>query len=144
MLEKGLAPWQKGKPPKFELIPIGEKGFRITPLRQGNHKTSNIDVLMSKSFNLPIYSYFMVRIRTVGKKGQVTIPKDIRDKYGLKKGEKVIFEERGDEIIMKPEKSGRELVNELASVVEKKSKAPEPEELKRIYYEQIEERLSGL
>jgi len=86
----------------------------------------------------------MVRIRTIGKKGQVTIPKDIRDKYGLKEGEKVVFEERGDEIIMKPEKSGKEIVDELASVVEKKLEAPEPEELKRIYYEQIEKRLSGL
>jgi len=33
MLEKGFAPWQKGKPPKFELIPIGEMEFKVTSLR---------------------------------------------------------------------------------------------------------------
>ncbi len=86
----------------------------------------------------------MVRIRVVGKKGQVTIPKEIREKFGLKEGERVSFEVIGDEIIMKPEKSGREIVEEFASIVKNKLSAPKPEELKRVYYEQIEERLSRL
>ena len=84
----------------------------------------------------------MVRTRTVGKKGQVTIPKEIRDKFGLKEGEKVIFEVKGDEIVMKPEKSGKDYVEELTSIVKKKLEAPEPAELKRLYHGQIEERLS--
>jgi len=84
----------------------------------------------------------MVRIRTIGKKGQITIPKDIREKFGLKEGERVIFEVRGDEIVMKPEKSGKEFVDELVSIVKNKCGAPKPDELKRLYYEQIEERLS--
>lgn len=33
MLEKGFAPWQKGKPPKIELIPVGERRFKLIPLR---------------------------------------------------------------------------------------------------------------
>jgi len=86
----------------------------------------------------------MVRTRTVGKKGQVTIPKEIRDRFGLKEGEKVIFEVKGDEIVMRPEKSGRDYVEELTSIVKEKLKAPKPAELKRLYYGQIEERLSGL
>ena len=86
----------------------------------------------------------MVRTRTVGKKGQVTIPKEIREKFGLKEGERVVFEIRGDEIVMRPEKSGEDYVEELASVVKKKLEAPEPAELKRLYYGQIEERISGL
>ncbi|KYK33427.1 MAG: type II toxin-antitoxin system PrlF family antitoxin [Theionarchaea archaeon] len=40
---------------------------------------------------------------TVTKKGQVTIPKVIRDKLGLKKGTKVYFELRGKEAVMLPE-----------------------------------------
>jgi AbrB family looped-hinge helix DNA binding protein len=40
---------------------------------------------------------------TVGEKGQVTIPKRIRDKLGLKKGTKVYFELRGKEAVMLPE-----------------------------------------
>ncbi|AAB89253.1 MULTISPECIES: AbrB/MazE/SpoVT family DNA-binding domain-containing protein [Archaeoglobus] len=86
----------------------------------------------------------MVRTRTVGKKGQVTIPKEIREKFGLKEGEKVVFEIRGDEIILRPEKSGRDYVEELTSIIEKKLEAPEPAELKRLYYGQIEKRVSGL
>ena len=84
----------------------------------------------------------MVRTRTVGKKGQVTIPKEIREKFGLKEGERVVFEIRGGEIVMRPEKSGEDYVEELASVVKKKLEAPEPAELKRLYHGQIEERLS--
>lgn len=40
---------------------------------------------------------------TVTEKGQVTIPKIIRDKLGLKKGTKVYFELRGKEAVMLPE-----------------------------------------
>lgn len=35
-------------------------------------------------------------------KGQVLIPKRIRDKYGMKAGMKVIFEETNDGVIIKP------------------------------------------
>ena len=37
----------------------------------------------------------------------MTIPKEIREKFGLKEGEKVVFEIRGVEIVIKPEKSGK-------------------------------------
>lgn len=60
----------------------------------------------------------------------------------MKEGEKVIFEVRGDEIVIKPEKSGKDYVEELTSVVKKKLEAPEPAELKRLYYGQVKERLS--
>ncbi len=84
----------------------------------------------------------MVRTRVVGKKGQVTIPKDLREKFGLKEGERVVFEVRGDEIVIKPEKVGKDYVEELISVVKKKLEAPEPADLKRLYYGQVEERIS--
>ena len=35
------------------------------------------------------------------RKGQVTIPKEIRDRLGVKEGEKVLFVVRGNEIILK-------------------------------------------
>lgn len=35
------------------------------------------------------------------RKGQVTIPKEIRDRVGVKEGEKILFMIRGDEIILK-------------------------------------------
>lgn len=40
---------------------------------------------------------------TVTKKGQVTIPKKIREKLGLKEGKKVSFEVRGKEAVLLPE-----------------------------------------
>jgi AbrB family looped-hinge helix DNA binding protein len=38
---------------------------------------------------------------TVTRKGQVTIPKEIRDSLGFKEGEKVFFVLRGDEVVLK-------------------------------------------
>jgi AbrB family looped-hinge helix DNA binding protein len=38
---------------------------------------------------------------TVTQKGQVTIPKVIRDRLGVKEGEKVLFVLRGEEVVLK-------------------------------------------
>jgi len=82
----------------------------------------------------------MVGIRTVGKKGQVTIPKEIREKFGLKEGSKVSFEVKEDEIVIKPEKSGKDFVEEWCSIVKKKLDKPiDLRRLKEEYYlEQVE------
>lgn len=45
----------------------------------------------------------MILEREVGEKGQVVIPKDIRKFLNLKKGKKIIFEFRGDEVILRSE-----------------------------------------
>lgn len=38
----------------------------------------------------------------VSNRGQLTLPASLRKKFGLQKGGPVIFEERGDEIVLKP------------------------------------------
>ena len=38
---------------------------------------------------------------TITRKGQVTIPKEIRDQLGMKEGEKVVFVLRGGEVLLK-------------------------------------------
>jgi antitoxin PrlF len=38
---------------------------------------------------------------TITRKGQVTIPKEIRDHLGMKEGEKVVFVLRGGEVLLK-------------------------------------------
>lgn len=38
---------------------------------------------------------------TMTRKGQVTIPKEIRDKLGLTEGDRLFFARRGDEIVLK-------------------------------------------
>jgi AbrB family looped-hinge helix DNA binding protein len=41
-----------------------------------------------------------VGISSISEKGQVTIPKEIRDVLQLKPGDKVVFIERGNEIVV--------------------------------------------
>ena len=42
---------------------------------------------------------------TVSEKGQITIPKEVRDRLGISKGDKIIVYMKDDEIILKkPEK----------------------------------------
>jgi AbrB family looped-hinge helix DNA binding protein len=43
----------------------------------------------------------VARRTTVTRKGQVTIPIDIRRKLGIKEGDKLAVEEHGDEIVFK-------------------------------------------
>jgi AbrB family looped-hinge helix DNA binding protein len=38
---------------------------------------------------------------TITRKGQVTIPKAIRERLGVKEGEKVLFVMRGEEVVLK-------------------------------------------
>ncbi|MDH4153485.1 MAG: AbrB/MazE/SpoVT family DNA-binding domain-containing protein [Nitrospira sp.] len=38
---------------------------------------------------------------TITRKGQVTIPKTIRDRLGMREGEKVLFIIRGDDVVLK-------------------------------------------
>lgn len=40
-------------------------------------------------------------ITTVTTKGQATIPASIRHRFGIKPGQKILFEERGNEIVIK-------------------------------------------
>ena len=42
-----------------------------------------------------------IGVSTVTSKGQVTIPKDIRDKLDVKEGDKIIFQANGNQITIK-------------------------------------------
>lgn len=79
----------------------------------------------------------MLRKKRIGKKGQVTIPEDIREKFGLKEGSKVSFAVRKDEIVVKPEEREKKFVENWCSIVKKKLE--NPINLKEEFYEQIEE-----
>ncbi len=54
--------------------------------------------------------------RTVGEKGQVVLPKDIRDYVGIKPGTDVVFEVKDKEIIIRPQKSGKEWLEDFLNV----------------------------
>jgi len=40
--------------------------------------------------------------RRVSERGQVTIPVDLRERVGIRAGDELVFEERGDEIVIRP------------------------------------------
>jgi len=40
--------------------------------------------------------------RKIGERGQITIPKELRERHGLQSGEEISFIEADDEIILKP------------------------------------------
>ena len=48
-----------------------------------------------------------VGVSPVSEKGQVTIPKEIRDVLKLKKGDRVIFLDKDDQVVIRKAKTGR-------------------------------------
>lgn len=75
--------------------------------------------------------------RKIGPKGQIVVPKDIRDYLGLKSGSGVILELRGRELVLKPEVEPEKFVEEFLSVPRKLKRKID---LKKLYEEQLEEK----
>lgn len=73
----------------------------------------------------------------LGEKGQIVIPKDIREYFGLKRGSRLLFEVKNDEIIIRPQKD-EEFAEEFCSIV--KEKLTKKIDIKRLYHDQIEGR----
>ncbi len=58
----------------------------------------------------------MIIKRQLGEKGQVVIPKDIRDALGLREGGEVIFEVVNNEVKIKKEEKIEEFLQEFFSI----------------------------
>ncbi len=69
---------------------------------------------------------------TVEDRGRVIIPKAVRDKLGIRGGEKMKVKEKDGEVVMRPVKSGDSL-KELKGVVKKSD--VDPMEVKEIWSE---------
>ena len=75
--------------------------------------------------------------REVGEKGQVVIPKDIRDQMNIKPGSTVIFEIRDSgEVMIKPEKTGKEFVDDFCNTIKKLKKPLTAKEIKKTLEEE--------
>lgn len=60
--------------------------------------------------------------RSVGEKGQVVIPKDIREHLGLKPGSEIVFEVRDKEVVIKPSIDPIKFVEEFCNIPKKLKK----------------------
>ena len=80
----------------------------------------------------------MIIRREIGEKGQVVIPKDIRDHLGLNIGVNIIFEVKDDEVVLKKEEDAVAIVKDFFNTPKIKKKIS-VKELKKIYEEQYEE-----
>ena len=72
----------------------------------------------------------MIVKRTIGPKGQVVIPKDVREYLGVEPGSEVVFQVREDEVVMRPSRPPADIVEEYVSVATPKLKS-------RIHLDQI-------
>lgn len=79
----------------------------------------------------------MIIKREIGEKGQVVIPKDIREMLNLRKGEKVVFEIRDKEVVIKTEENPEEFLRDFLDVPKLKKRMT-PKEFKKIYEEQYD------
>mgnify|MGYP001593753287 CR=1 FL=1 len=66
----------------------------------------------------------MIIKRQIGEKGQVVIPKDIREMLKIRSGENVIFEVKKDEVVIKSEKKEdpKDFLEAFFNTIKKKKK----------------------
>ena len=77
--------------------------------------------------------------RKVGERGQVVLPKDIRDQFGLGSGSEITFETKDDEVIIKPAMTPEEFVEEFCRTSKKIKMKDGVKWLKKVLDEQYEE-----
>lgn len=75
--------------------------------------------------------------RTMGERGQIVLPKKLRERFNLGPGKKVIIEETENAIILKPEQDPKAFVEEFVSVPRKVKKIG-ISDVKRILEEEYE------
>lgn len=81
----------------------------------------------------------LIKIK-VGPKGQIVIPKVVREFLGIKAGDEIVMEIRGKELLIKSKVDPEKFVDDFCSTT--KRKLTEKVDLKKIVREEVEERLA--
>jgi AbrB family looped-hinge helix DNA binding protein len=76
--------------------------------------------------------------RTISTKGQIVVPKDVRDQLGLKPGSEIVFEINGDTAVIRAKTKSKDFVEEFAAITPKKLKTISVREIKSILDEQYD------
>lgn len=74
----------------------------------------------------------------VGPKGQVVIPKELRDEFKIAPGDEVMFDANENMILIYPRIDPKKFVEEYISLVKKKEKPPAKIDWDELYYSQFE------
>jgi len=82
----------------------------------------------------------MIIKRQLGEKGQVVIPRDVRQMLGLIKGEEVVFEIINNEVKIKAEQDAEQFVEDFFNTPKLKKKLSS-KELKKIILEQYDKEI---
>ena len=82
----------------------------------------------------------MIIKRELGEKGQVVIPKDIREFLNLKTREKIVFEVRDNQVVLKKEEDPEKFLKEFFDISGKKNNL-NAKEIKKIILEQYEDEI---
>ena len=78
--------------------------------------------------------------RKIGPKGQVVIPKVIREALGIKPGDWIVMEIREEELLIKPDVDPERFIDDFCSVAGRKM--AQKIDLERILEEEVEERVA--
>ena len=78
--------------------------------------------------------------RKLGPKGQLVIPKVVREFLGIKPGDAVVIEVRGKEVLIKPGVDPETFVEDFCSLTETKLK--KKLDLEKLLEEEVEERFA--
>lgn len=85
------------------------------------------------------FSYLMVELKlsaSVGEKGQVVIPKPVRDLFSIAPGSEVVFSVQDDVIVIEKKKP-RDALNEFFTAVKDKVKFPKRVDWDKEYASQL-------
>jgi len=78
--------------------------------------------------------------RKIGQKGQIVIPKVVRESAGIKPGDEIVMEIREKEVVIKPGMDPEEFVESFCSVTG--NKLTKRVDLERLLEQEVEERFA--